>query len=90
MNFKNLMKFLQTTTMTFVHDNISETNFLVHFLKVYQINKVLLYSTGNYIQYLLLNHNGKEKHKLPSPEKKNKSISNKGKLKNTFSLHITK
>ena len=23
-------------------------------------NKVLLYSTGNYIQYLVLNHNGKE------------------------------
>ena len=24
-------------------------------------NKVLLYSTGNYIQYLLINNNGKEK-----------------------------
>ena len=24
-------------------------------------NKVLLYSTGNYIQYLLINYNGKEK-----------------------------
>ena len=24
------------------------------------INKVLLYSTGNYIQYLVINHNGKE------------------------------
>ena len=23
-------------------------------------NKVLLYSTGNYIQYLVINHNGKE------------------------------
>ena len=23
-------------------------------------NKVLLYSTGNYIQYLMINHNGKE------------------------------
>ena len=23
-------------------------------------NKVLLYSTGNYIQYLIINHNGKE------------------------------
>lgn len=23
-------------------------------------NKVLLYSTGNYIQYLMVNHNGKE------------------------------
>ena len=44
--------------MTFVHDNISETNFLVHFLKVYQINKVLLYSTGNYLQYSRISHNG--------------------------------
>ena len=25
-----------------------------------QINKVLLYSTGNYIQYPVINHNGKE------------------------------
>ena len=25
-----------------------------------QINKVLLYSTGNYIQYLMIKHNGKE------------------------------
>ena len=25
-------------------------------------NKVLLYSTGNYIQYPVINHNGKEKH----------------------------
>ena len=24
------------------------------------INKILLYSTGNYIQYLVINHNGKE------------------------------
>ena len=24
------------------------------------INKVLLYSTGNYIQYPVINHNGKE------------------------------
>ena len=24
-------------------------------------NKVLLYSTGNYIQYSVINHNGKEK-----------------------------
>ena len=24
------------------------------------INKVLLYSTGNYIQYPMINHNGKE------------------------------
>ena len=23
-------------------------------------NKVLVYSTGNYIQYLVINHNGKE------------------------------
>ena len=23
-------------------------------------NKILLYSTGNYIQYLLINHNGKD------------------------------
>ena len=23
-------------------------------------NKILLYSTGNYIQYLVINHNGKE------------------------------
>ena len=26
-------------------------------------NKVLLYSTGNYIQYLVINYNGKEKKK---------------------------
>ena len=26
-------------------------------------NKVLLYSTGNYIQYLLINYNGKESEK---------------------------
>ena len=26
-------------------------------------NKVLLYSTGNYIQYPVINHNGKEKKK---------------------------
>ena len=25
-------------------------------------NKVLLYSTGNYIQYPMINHNGKEKY----------------------------
>jgi len=24
-------------------------------------NKILLYSTGNYIQYLIINHDGKEK-----------------------------
>ena len=27
-------------------------------------NKVLLYSTGNYIQYLGINHNGKEHKKI--------------------------
>ena len=27
-------------------------------------NKVLLYSTGNYIQYPVINHNGKEKRQL--------------------------
>ena len=26
-------------------------------------NKVLLYSTGNYVQYLMINHNGKENEK---------------------------
>ena len=26
-------------------------------------NKILLYSTGNYIQYLVINHNGKESEK---------------------------
>ena len=28
-------------------------------------NKVLLYSTGNYIQYPVINHNGKEYGRLP-------------------------
>ena len=28
-------------------------------------NKVLLHSTGNYIQYPVINHNGKEHEKLP-------------------------
>ena len=28
------------------------------------INKVLLYSTGNYIQYSVINHNGKEYEKM--------------------------
>ena len=27
-------------------------------------NKILLYSTGNYIQYPMINHNGKEYEKL--------------------------
>ena len=27
------------------------------------INKVLLYSTGNYIQYLIINYNGKQSEK---------------------------
>ena len=27
-------------------------------------NKVLLYSTGNYIQYFMINHNGKEYGKI--------------------------
>ena len=27
---------------------------------IYKINKILLYSTGNYIQYLVINYNGKE------------------------------
>ena len=27
-------------------------------------NKVLLYSTGNYIQYPVINHNGKEYEKI--------------------------
>ena len=35
-------------------------------LYIERINsKVLLYSTGNYIQYSVINHNGKEKKKLP-------------------------
>ena len=29
-------------------------------LYIERINKVLLYSTGNCIQYLMINHNGKE------------------------------
>ena len=29
-------------------------------LSIRCINKVLLYSTGNYIQYPMINHNGKE------------------------------
>ena len=27
-------------------------------------NKVLMYSTGNYIEYLVINHNGKEYEKM--------------------------
>ena len=30
---------------------------------MYKINKVLLYSTGNYIQYLVINYNRKESEK---------------------------
>ena len=36
-------------------------------------NKVLLYSTGNYIQYLVINHNGKEK-KINTFLKKSRSF----------------
>ena len=31
---------------------------------MYKINKVLLYSIGNYIQYSEINHNGKEHEKV--------------------------
>ena len=31
-----------------------------YYIYVEWINKVLLYSTGNYIQYPMINHNGKE------------------------------
>ena len=27
---------------------------------MYKINRILLYNTGNYSQYLIMNHNGKE------------------------------
>ena len=27
---------------------------------IYRVDKFLLYSTGNYIQYSVINHNGKE------------------------------
>ena len=37
---------------------LAEANFLG--LYIGQINKVLLYSTENYIHYLVINHNGKE------------------------------
>ena len=33
-------------------------------LYIKQINKIVLYSTGNYIQYLVITHNGKNLKKL--------------------------
>ena len=38
-------------------------------------NKVLLYSTGNYIQYPMINHNGKQYSKKVFKKKKRKNIS---------------
>ena len=35
----------------------------MHF-KIVKMNKILLYSTGNYIHYLLINHSGKEYDKV--------------------------
>ena len=31
---------------------------------IYKINKILVYSTRNYIQYSVINHNGKEYEKI--------------------------
>ena len=42
----------------------NESYFIIHdrstLICKQQYNKVLLYSTGNYIQYPVINHNGKE------------------------------
>ena len=49
----------------------------------YKINKVLLYSTGNYIQYFVINYNGKESERrihmyMESPCKEIQSVNPKG------------
>ena len=38
---------------------LADTNYYYYIIKLW-INKVLWYSTGNHIQYLVINHNGNE------------------------------
>ena len=40
-----------------------QIKYVVSWIKRYKLNKVLLHSTGHYIQYLLINYNGKESEK---------------------------
>ena len=44
-------------------DTIDSIYIHTHVYSIYKINKVLLYSTRNYIQNPIINHNGKENEK---------------------------